>query len=617
MAEQIKKVVSIEIDVESGQIKQVDKEVDNINKGVKSVDKNLKKTQKGTKGLAGGFKKVGTALKGAGIGLLIAALATMMEVFKSNQGAVDAFSTGMTGLKIAFTDLFKFIENNIGPVIGYFEKLFEDPQKTIEELGKAIKEGLTKRFEQFMETLSIAGKALSEFFAGDFAAAWETAKEAAVEAVDVITGEDGGLEKIINTTKKAVGAINDYVSETLKTAGALTAAAKAAEFLEIKNRELQLSFQKLAEEQRQIRDDESVSIEKRIIANEELGAILKKAQDEEKAVVQKRIDFLNFENFVLGKRQERELALANLRVEKLDIEERIQGVQSEQLVNTNSLLREQVDLKKSIIDTDIALLDIESSTKVTLEKDEMEKLDIIEKSSLEKYTIQKAALDAEVELHKEGTAAFQDATNQRIILEAQRTADILLQQKTRHDLEIKQDAAAAQAKAEIQLQYLDTVGSVISIVEMFQGENKKVQKAAILADSAVGIAKTIISVNAASTAALATPQAIASSGVSAIPVIAATVAAGAASIAGIIKATDTAMKSLGGGGGGASPSLSGATSVAGGGAPQFNTVGQSGFNQVAGSIANQNQGPIKAYVVANDVTSQQSLDRNSHNKSSF
>ena len=73
----------------------------------------------------------------------------------------------------------------------------------------------------------------------------------------------------------------------------------------------------------------------------------------------------------------------------------------------------------------------------------------------------------------------------------------------------------------------------------------------------------------------------------------------------------------GGGGGGARPSAPSIPSAGGGGAPQFNTVGTSGFNQVAGSIAEQNQEPVKAYVVSTDVTSQQSLDRNSRDKSSF
>ena len=60
----------------------------------------------------------------------------------------------------------------------------------------------------------------------------------------------------------------------------------------------------------------------------------------------------------------------------------------------------------------------------------------------------------------------------------------------------------------------------------------------------------------------------------------------------------------GGGGGGSAPS--GVTSAA----PQFNVVGQGGANQIAQSIAGQEQQPLKAYVVGGDVTTQQSLNRN-------
>lgn len=55
----------------------------------------------------------------------------------------------------------------------------------------------------------------------------------------------------------------------------------------------------------------------------------------------------------------------------------------------------------------------------------------------------------------------------------------------------------------------------------------------------------------------------------------------------------------GGGGGGAAPA-----------APSFNVVGASPTNQLAQTIGNQQQQPIKAYVVSNDVTTAQSLDRN-------
>ena len=60
----------------------------------------------------------------------------------------------------------------------------------------------------------------------------------------------------------------------------------------------------------------------------------------------------------------------------------------------------------------------------------------------------------------------------------------------------------------------------------------------------------------------------------------------------------------GGGGGGGVPSASAPQ------APSFNVVGNSGMNQIAQTIGQQSQSPIKAYVVSSDVTTQQALDRN-------
>jgi hypothetical protein len=66
----------------------------------------------------------------------------------------------------------------------------------------------------------------------------------------------------------------------------------------------------------------------------------------------------------------------------------------------------------------------------------------------------------------------------------------------------------------------------------------------------------------------------------------------------------------GGGGGGAAPSMSGGGGAGASSAPQFNVVGNSGVNQLAGVLSNNQQTPVKTYVVAQDVTSGQSLDRN-------
>ena len=74
------------------------------------------------------------------------------------------------------------------------------------------------------------------------------------------------------------------------------------------------------------------------------------------------------------------------------------------------------------------------------------------------------------------------------------------------------------------------------------------------------------------------------------------------------------------------PSVGGG-SVGGGGAtgggatisqpPAFNVVGASSTNQLADAIGSQSQEPVKAYVVSNDVTTTQSMDRNIVNGASI
>jgi len=343
MAETTKKVLEIEIDVDSGDVKT-------LNKDVKGVAKSTEKAKKGVSGLAGGFKRVGTAMKAAGIGLVVALLAKLADSLGQNQKAADFFSTSMTALSLAFNDFFGFISDNLGTVTDYFKAIFDDPQQAVKDFAEELKVGLINRFKQFMETLSFAGKALAQFFEGDFAGAWETAKKAAVEAVDIITGEENGLESITNAVNRTIDSISEYTKSTIESAQAITEQTKTMQFSELASRRLQLQFQKAAEDQRQIRDDETKSFEERIAANERLGEILQEAAEAEQAEIQKRIDFTIRQNELLGVTQERLLEIEALRIEQLDVEERIGGIQSEQLVNRNSLLREQADYQKSIID---------------------------------------------------------------------------------------------------------------------------------------------------------------------------------------------------------------------------------------------------------------------------
>ena len=98
-----------------------------------------------------------------------------------------------------------------------------------------------------------------------------------------------------------------------------------------------------------------------------------------------------------------------------------------------------------------------------------------------------------------------------------------------------------------------------------------------------------------------------------MPFVAINTAKAALSIGSTIASASKSISSIRGN----AKSVSGgeAPSDAGGGAapsipPAFNVVGASDSNQLADAIGGQSQQPVQAYVVANDVTTAQSLQNN-------
>ena len=174
--------------------------------------------------------------------------------------------------------------------------------------------------------------------------------------------------------------------------------------------------------------------------------------------------------------------------------------------------------------------------------------------------------------------------------------------------------AEAAQKAVIQQENLDIALKGIGVIKGLFEKSKGLQKAAVIVESAVGIAKMIIATRAGNIAARSSGAAlsIATGGASVLAAeaqIARNNISTGIGIAANIAATAKALSALGGGG---APSGSAGGGDGGGGgapkmsAPQFNVVGQSGVNQ----LASLNQQPVQAYVVSGQVTSQQALDRN-------
>jgi len=550
-----------------GEIESLKEQIVELNKKVAEGNDNTKKglggVEKATKGALGGVKKIGRGLKAltSGVGVLFL-LTKAFEVFKEigmkNQKVVDALDIAMESLSIVFNQFFTYISDNIGTFTGFFKDLFENPQVKIKELGKTIYDGVVVRFEQLVEVLGLAGKALFKLVKGDFSGAFDTIKEAGKEVVDVVTGVDGSFEQVSET-------ITDYTKKVINSAKENVKLAKTAELAAVKNQGIIEKFDKQAEQLRQIRDDESKSFADRIKANEDLALVLDEQEEQMRANANLMVERAkteldkNKDNIELQKEYQEALN------EQAGIEAQITGFRSEQQTNANSLLREQKDLQN-----ELAL--------IGKSEREIERIELQQDYDAKKLLIEKEVTD-------------QDQKNQLLLsLKEKYNDDLNELNKDESDNEIKWAELTSEEKLKVGMDSLNQAAQAF-------GEESAVGKAAAIANATIQTYES----------ATASYKSLAG-----IPIVGPALgaaAAGAAIASGIANVKQiTATKTPGGKSVGA-PSISGAGTQATQ-PPAFNIVGASGTNQLAEAIGSQEQQPVKAYVVSNDVTTAQSMDRN-------
>jgi len=171
----------------------------------------------------------------------------------------------------------------------------------------------------------------------------------------------------------------------------------------------------------------------------------------------------------------------------------------------------------------------------------------------------------------------------------------------------------ADALQEIRMADINNIGAGFALIGQLAGRNKALQAAALIGESSVGIAKIVIATQAANAAARLKYAAIPGGLALAAAEISANKISAGIGIAANVAATAKGLAGLKEGG---SPSR-GVSNVDSGGVgttaptpPSFNVVGASGTSQLADVIAGANAKPMRAYVVASDVSTAQSLERN-------
>ena len=182
--------------------------------------------------------------------------------------------------------------------------------------------------------------------------------------------------------------------------------------------------------------------------------------------------------------------------------------------------------------------------------------------------------------------------------------------KAASEEELRIEQATADGKKAIQEASFAVAESGLGLLKGLFQKNRAIQKGVIIAESALGIARIVTSTQAANAAdrAAAALMGPAGAGYLATKLVINKVGAGIG-IASNLAATAKALGALGGGGAkGGGANIEGGPAPAAMTTPSFNVVGNSGVNQIAQTLGAQQ--PVQAYVVANNVTTAQALDRN-------
>jgi len=601
-------------DLEKKQEEQAKTHIEELKKAVEAT----KKSEKATSKLAKGFKGVGLAMKAAGFGLVMKLVDGITNALMKNQQVADAVETVFAAIGIVFkevSDVLIDVFNQVNEATGGFDAL----QKVIGGLLTIAITPLKLGFYAIKLALQTAQLAWEESFFGDkdpetIKRLREGIKETGQDIKDVAQDAVEAGKQVANNFVEAVGEVGslataavDGVSKVIEDLDIKQTISRAKNLVELKKNyeRVALEQQRLiemydeeAEKQRQIRDDVSISIQDRIAANKELGDVLERQIAAEQAAAQANIDNLKQQIKLEGESEELKNALFSAETELLAISAKVTGLKSEQLTNENALIAEQNAILQTQITSKNELAASDARFKAESIENEYLRLEALQEVFNQETEMELARLQTIIDTAAAGTqakvdaeAAFQakkqemeqgNATFEKKIGEAKK--------------KISDDEAATKEEN------LSKVGGALNNLGQLLGEQTAAGKATAIA------AATIDTYQSAQSSYKS---------LSGIPIIGPALgfaAAAAAIVGGVAQVKKIASTQIPkppgggggvGGGGGAGPSAAPQPVV-----PSFNVVGASDTNQLANVLGEQEQEPVQAYVVATDVTTAQSMERN-------
>jgi len=572
------------------EVAELKKELNEIKEAFEANEKAAKDSEKGAKGFGNTLKTIGQA--GGIIFLLKKAFEGLKAAINSNQQVADTFAVVIGTIGQVFreisnvlvdvvTNLTSTTDNfdALGRVVSNVFKIAIAPFKiAIDGLALGfynaqlaweqsfLGSGDTEKIEALNSKIDETKQSLAETVVGVGEAGAAIATDF-TEAVSEVTNIGSQVVKGLSEISIKSIAENVKANQQLK---------KSAAEARIVNQGLIEQYDRQAEQQRQIRDNDLKSIDDRIAANNKLKETLEEQETSMLANADLMIQQAELQ-FQLSGLEEDRLALLEARNDKKAIEAQIEGFMSEQESNRVALLKEKIELELSNDEATALRQNEQRNFNTEMEQNEVTRMQMMLENLETERDVETERLKIKRDSYEEGTQAFIDANNE--LLDYQQ-ANANQQEKIEKDLGKAKEG-----------QLKETLGNIASIV----GQNSKFGKAIAVVQA---IQDTFAGAN----------KALAQGGIFGFVGAAAVIAAGIANVKNITSSkTPKPPASLGARstGGDSTPAIPAAAASL---PPQFSTVGTSGTNQLADLLGNQP--PPRAFVVSGDVSTAQELDRN-------
>ena len=571
---------------------------------------NLSALKKLTKGVTG----FGLALKATGIKFLIDGLNFLKDAALNTQPVIDALEKVSVGLSIAFDTVYQAVSNSnvsfekTGKVLGSllkgalnllvlnlegiklgvliaqraWENSFfgnKDPDKL-----KALNEEIAETKEKIAET----GKALAE-----------NAKDVATNFVDAVGEIANGISEVTQNAADAIQNID--IKEVTRQAEKIVSLRRKAEEADLRINQIQTEYIGLIEEAESLQNEENLSLNRREELIREANRLRVESLEKQKAQLKIQAESLRQQAEISGLDEDR-IAFE----EKLNDVKQVQAdIDSSNLQLTEELRdldQERFDAAVEAGERAIELSEIEAEAALIEERRESKKLEIQKKNLAEIKSLRLAALEEQMAQLDIESELYKQLADEKKVIEAEYQNEVRELNEETFELNKEKEEELRDAKFDIANSGLEAVSS---LAEAFAGEDEERAKKAFAIQKRMSQGQALVSTYQAIIGAL---KAEGADGLLPFPVRVANAAiAGATGLAQVASIQQTTF--------GSSDKGSIDTPTAPSQTPQFNIVGTSGINQLAQSVSQER--PVKAYVVAGDVTTQQELDRNKVNTASF